>query len=91
MLCRRCEVLVSQLRGCTATPARPTTLRWERFHTLLCARCGAVLPAVDPTDAMLQKLSQLARFGLTAGGKPILQPSRPNGPGPSLRNRCVES
>jgi hypothetical protein len=31
---------------------------------------------VDPTDALLRKLSLFARFGLTAGGRPLLESHR---------------
>lgn len=38
----------------------------EKF---VCPRCGAaLLPVSAPGEPLLDKLSQLARFGLTAGG-----------------------
>jgi hypothetical protein len=43
---------------------------------LLCARCGAVLPLVDSTEALLRKLTLWARFGLTSGGRPLLESRR---------------
>ncbi|MGH7506337.1 MAG: hypothetical protein ACRELX_11830 [Longimicrobiales bacterium] len=38
----------------------------------MCSRCGALLPAIDPTDTMLRTMARLARFGLAAETDPIL-------------------
>jgi hypothetical protein len=38
----------------------------------MCAGCGTLLPAVDPTEGMLRSLTRLARVGLAGEGKPIL-------------------
>lgn len=60
MLCLRCEALGD----------RPVVRsRWsgaERLKGMLCGRCGAVLPAPDQGGRLLDKLAQLARFGLVA-------------------------
>ncbi|CAN5634236.1 hypothetical protein BH23GEM3_BH23GEM3_13810 [soil metagenome] len=40
--------------------------------SLYCERCGSALPLTSATETLLDKLSQLARFGLSAGGRPIL-------------------
>jgi hypothetical protein len=47
----------------------------ERLTVLYCEDCGAALPAVDRTELLLAKLSQLARFGLTAEAR-VLAESR---------------
>ena len=60
MLCSRCE----------KQGDRPVARnRWnapERLNRVLCRQCGAVLPAQDQGERLLDKLSQLARFGLVA-------------------------
>ena len=53
--------------------------RWATLHnplsSMLCSRCGSILPMLDPAEAMLSKLSQLSKFGLGADDRPILTPS----------------
>lgn len=73
MLCSRCE----------AQPSRGGRNRWsgagaERLHRVLCGQCGAVLPAQDHGERLLDKLSQLARFGLVAEAT-LLTPSHREG------------
>ena len=72
MLCSRCEQLTE----------RPTSRgRWnppERLHRVLCRGCGAVLPTHDQGERLLDKLSQLARFGLVAEAT-LLVPSHRDG------------
>lgn len=76
MLCSRCE----------AQPRRPSGKnRWsgvgagaERLNRVLCGQCGAVLPAQDQGERLLDKLSQLARFGLVAEAT-LLTPSHREG------------
>ncbi len=71
MLCAKCKSL---FEGAAAdfTPRQ----RWAALHnplsSLLCARCGTVLPTMDPAEAMLTKLSQLSKFGIGADDRPIL-------------------
>ena len=71
MLCARCK---GQVDG-HLLELRPQA-RWAALHnplsSLLCARCGTVLPSLDAADAMLSKLSQLSKFGLGADDRPIL-------------------
>ena len=55
---------------------RRTVFGMNRLRHLTCERCGLVLPTVDDTESLLDKLSQLAQFGLTAEGRPILESSR---------------
>lgn len=69
MLCRRCSALVSQAGDGFLVGVR------NRLRDLTCERCGVVLPASDTTESLLEKLSQLASFGLTAEGRPLLEPS----------------
>jgi len=75
MLCRRCEAIVSPTDLPAARSGRPTVFGPNRLRALLCERCGVVLPAVDSTESLLEKLSQLALFGLTAEGRPLLESS----------------
>ena len=73
MLCRRCECRLWSPRLMKFwTPSRRV---WgaRRLGDLLCARCGAVLPAELVTERLLGKLSQLGRFGLAGSPKPLLE------------------
>lgn len=47
----------------------------ERLRAVTCSSCGALLPMHDSIEAMLLKLTQLARFGLDAEGRPLLTPA----------------
>lgn len=73
-MCLRCRVLFDD-KAITLSPRQ----RWAALHnplkSLMCARCGTILPTLDPAEAMLSKLSQLSRFGLGADDRPILTPS----------------
>jgi hypothetical protein len=69
MLCSRCEQ-----QGDRRAAHRPIWAAPERLHRVLCRRCGAVLPAEDQGERLLDKLSQLARFGLVAEAT-LLTPS----------------
>lgn len=82
MLCLRCEA-----SGDHQSAVRPHRAevrhRWggagaERLSRILCRQCGAVLPAQDAGERLLDKLSQLARFGLVAEVT-LLAPSRRDG------------
>jgi hypothetical protein len=72
MLCSRCEQLGERpaARGRWNAP--------ERLDRVLCRSCGAVLPAADQGERLLDKLSQLARFGLVAEAT-LLTPSHRDG------------
>jgi hypothetical protein len=50
--------------------------RLERLGMLCCERCGEALAHHSSTENFLAKLSQLARFGLCAGDRPILAEAR---------------
>jgi hypothetical protein len=71
MLCAKCQDLFVGHTG----PHIPRE-RWKATHnplcSILCDRCGTVLPLLDPAEAMLSKLSQLSRFGIGADDRPIL-------------------
>ena len=71
MLCLRCKGLYDD-QAMRFSPRE----RWVTLHnplsSLLCARCGSVLPTLDSAEAMLCKLSQLSKFGLGADDRPIL-------------------
>jgi hypothetical protein len=72
MLCSRCEKVGER---------QASRGRWnapERLRRVLCRGCGAVLPASDQGERLLDKLSQLARFGLVAEAT-LLTPSRGDG------------
>jgi hypothetical protein len=70
MACKHCvqgRLLTGpQMRG-SSDPAL------ERLRSIICLRCGSLLPAERPADTMLEKLSQLARFGLADGATPLLE------------------
>lgn len=72
MLCSRCEQKGERvaLRGRWSGP--------ERLNRVLCRGCGAVLPAQDQGERLLDKLTQLARFGLVSEAT-LLTPSHRDG------------
>ena len=51
----------------------------RRLGDLLCARCGALLPAELVTERLLGKLSELGRFGLAGSPKPLLERAEEDG------------
>ncbi|PYO12214.1 MAG: hypothetical protein DMD31_17240 [Gemmatimonadetes bacterium] len=51
----------------------------RRLGDLLCARCGAVLPMELVTEHLLEKLSELGRFGLAGSPKPLLDRAEEDG------------
>jgi len=79
MLCRRCERRLWSPRLMKFwTPSRRV---WgaRRLGDLLCARCGAVLPMELVTEHLLEKLSELGRFGLAGSPKPLLDRAEEDG------------
>ena len=71
MLCEKCQRDSGQGKNRHTPPlAQPASA--ERLLGLLCARCGKVLPAEDGTKRLLDKLSQLSRFGLGGESPPLL-------------------
>lgn len=73
MLCSRCEGQSDR-----RVPRRSAWIAPERLHRVLCRQCGAVLPVEDHGERLLDKLSQLARFGLVAEAT-LLVPSHRDG------------
>ena len=71
MLCGSCEQFLKGeprvARASAADADGPTALR-----LLLCERCGVVLPARQPEEDLLRRLTQFARFGIGAGSGPLL-------------------
>ncbi len=79
MICVRCRATPWEDRRFLRGVSRPRFRGAERLNSLLCHVCGALLPEDDPTDLMLHKLAQLARFGLTSEGMPLLESERNRG------------
>jgi len=48
------------------------------WRSVLCARCGAVLPPEEMTERLMRKLSQLAQFGLGGDTLPLLRSAPPS-------------
>ena len=46
---------------------------WHRMRHVVCDTCSRLLPADDPDEQFLGKLTRLAQFGLLAGTAPILK------------------
>ena len=76
MLCIQCTHLPLALRR-SGAPSSRRAWRSEHLGVLYCEQCGTVLLPEGTADALLDKLSQLARFGLTGDPRPILEPSHP--------------
>jgi len=76
VLCIECTHLPTGHRGPGAMSPR-RAWRSEHLGVLYCEQCGTVLLPDGTADALLDKLSQLARFGLTGDPRPILEPSHP--------------
>lgn len=72
MLCDLCQNLPADAWRTTTRPLGDDAGA-ERLGTLLCERCGELLPERDQTDRFLRSLARLAGFGLAAGGSPILK------------------
>lgn len=76
MLCSDCdrlpprvERITRRMDGFQGPPG------WERIRLLFCSRCGAPVPLGDANSWMLERLCRLARFGLAAGGRPVIWPA----------------
>jgi hypothetical protein len=75
MLCSRCKKLPRNGGSPEKRDGGPQTLPgWERLKLIICAHCGDLLPPADPRHSTLEKLTALARFGLSAGTSTILEP-----------------
>lgn len=75
MLCAQCESYPAEVVGRSGFSRPEGKGEWDRLRPIICSRCGSVLPDADQTGTMLGKLSQLARFGLVDGGRPLLEPA----------------
>ncbi len=73
VLCDRCESANCGTNLRASLSGAPSA---HRLLGLWCAQCGTLLSSGDPVDAMLGKLSQLARFGLGAGSGTILREAK---------------
>lgn len=74
MICERCRATPWEDRRFQRGVSTPRLRGADRLSSLLCHVCGALLPEQDPTDLMLHKLAQLARFGLSSEDTPLLEP-----------------
>jgi hypothetical protein len=78
MLCELCRESAGgePARGRTGSGRHP----WKtgRLRAAYCSHCGAALPVEENSDVFLDKLSQLAQFGLTAGAPLLFERSRPD-------------
>ncbi len=74
MYCRVCLELSGAVEarssGPAAVPAAPVTR--SEVVSPVCLSCGTLLTAGSASDLLLERLSQLARFGLAAYGLPVL-------------------
>lgn len=71
VLCSACESVHQQRLGAARLSSPRSGLR-HSVRTLLCDRCGRVLPPVEPEEFLLKRLAQFARFGIGAESGPIL-------------------
>ncbi len=71
MLCEKCEREAALGKRGRRIPA--AAVKHPDLNAQLCTSCGAVLPAEDGTRRMLEKLSQLSRFGLGGESPPLLE------------------
>ena len=74
MLCERCR---EQRDTHQLSPSEPGGARgWRSAAEGGCERCGGALGPDPATEALLAKLTQLARFGLAAEHRPLLEPAK---------------
>jgi hypothetical protein len=69
---------VAQARGTTRLWVSRAPAEDSPWRSVLCARCGAVLPPEEMTQRLVRKLSQLARFGLGDDTLPLLRSAPPS-------------
>lgn len=75
MMCDRCRRRPDMWVRRRRMPVLEAAVR-ERLAQVMCEHCGGVLGMSGAADTMSKKLSQLARFGLNAGGKPLFRSAR---------------
>ncbi len=71
MICGRCEALLNST-SFTSRARFDFGEMAEALATLFCSQCGAMLQPIDPEQPMLEKLTQLSRFGLGGDDRPLL-------------------
>ena len=71
MICGRCEAL-NNSTSFTSRAQFDFGEMSEALKALFCSQCGAMLKPVDPEEPMLEKLTQLSRFGLGGDDRPLL-------------------
>ena len=72
VLCTNCGTSLVDLPPDFESSRPPSSRTGSSPQGRLCAQCGALICPEDVVDSMLNKLSQLARFGLGADDKPLL-------------------
>lgn len=72
MLCSTCNQISMAILRRSGRALLRGSWEWARLESLICSRCGAVLPERDTAEPLLEKLTQLSRFGLAEGGSPLL-------------------
>jgi hypothetical protein len=74
MLCGSCKKLPRAVTEPASGRTQEGLPGWDRLKLVMCSGCGSLLPPPNATDTMLRTLSRLARFGMIAGARPILEP-----------------
>jgi hypothetical protein len=78
MRCPQCEVGQGEVNPELRVLGRHARPGIGRLSLLYCEQCGTPIAPPDATCSLLDKLAQLARFGLSAGNAPLLS-SEENG------------
>lgn len=79
MHCSECEALQPESVRLKLRRPPGAARQIGRLRLLYCERCGSPLAPLDATETLLSKLSQLTRFGLSAGDQPILSDGTTHG------------
>jgi hypothetical protein len=78
MLCPRCAIGSEGVPG-TGAHVAVSVYRVGRLGLLYCQQCGSPISPPNATDSLLEKLAQLAQFGLSAANAPLLASQEPGG------------
>lgn len=70
MICEKCSSLAQNRK---IPPFAASLQAGDRLGVLFCEACGSLLALPDSGDVILDKLTQLARFGLSAGNGPLMK------------------
>jgi hypothetical protein len=76
MFCERCESRIATTEWPGMTPSRARVWSRQSLGDLLCAACGAILPADGFAERLLRKHLQLAQFGLVSAAGPLLEATK---------------